>query len=195
MKRQTFIAIAILAVIFGTSLYVITSRIGQPAPAVSTAESDPTPPQSPKPKRGSIVNADGSRPSGKLLAADVPGGCAGNPGDLCQDAPVRDYWPSGSEASLNKEYAAPAGSALKEIGGALESTSGNTITLRTTTNRLVRITFPLDTIAFWNSQRAANNPQLQIGFGDILVVTYGEPEGQRSSEVGPKQIYRSTVAL
>jgi type II secretory pathway pseudopilin PulG len=204
-STKLLIALAIIVTVTAIVLALLAVRTRQQASDLEAraatlqtqtkTSADPTPDQSPKPKAGVLLNADGSSP--KRLPPNAGNGdaCNGNPADTCVMAPTVDFWPSGSEDSSNHDYAAPAGSVIKEIGGKLVSSTDNTLTLSTTSGRTFRITYPLDSIAWWNDKRSPHYQNYKVGTGDTFMVMYGEPPATSSTDIGPKQIHSSRFKL
>ncbi len=150
-------------------------------------------------QQSALQNEDGKIPQ---TASDLPQTssngpqpCSGNKDDVCIFAPSVDFWPSQGEDSTNHDYAAPANSVIKNIGGVMTAYSGTNITLKTASGRSVVVTFPLEVVDWWNMVHSPNYNNYRVGVGDTMTIEYGEPADQHSDAIGPKQILATRFAI
>lgn len=135
-------------------------------------------------------------PSNKMTADHIPTmqPCMNNEEIQCAGPPSIDFWPSGSEDAINPAYDRSIRN-VKEIGGKILTITGNTIGLQTSDTRTYEITFPVNAIEEWNTNRSPNYKNYKIDIGDTLNIRYAESPEQASRTIGPSQILISSLAI
>lgn len=124
-----------------------------------------------------------------------PQDCMNNKPERCVLAPSVDLYPSPGESMENPDYKTDEKSTMKEIGGVLQSHSGKSITIKSTSGKLYNITFPIDVITWWNKERSPNYDGYQLSSGEIITVMYLEPLNEHSTDIKSSQIFGSRFAI
>jgi hypothetical protein len=109
--------------------------------------------------------------------------CVGNLTDECIATPSIDFWPTGSEASSNPDYANIG--EPKEIMGRIVSNNGNALQIKTASGRVFNIEYPINALENFNKNRAPYY-KLQVETGDMIYVEYrstGSNPTIRTSEI------------
>ncbi|MCA9346663.1 hypothetical protein KC960_04180 [Candidatus Saccharibacteria bacterium] len=84
---------------------------------------------------------------------------------------------------------------MKNIGGEISTINGNKVGIVTKSNRHFDISFPIEAVAWWNSERSPNYNGFKVGIGDVITVWYREENAKSSTDITPDQIYRSSIAI
>lgn len=145
------------------------------------------------PGEGIFVPGVGVVPS--EINGNGPQICLNNQPERCILSPSVDLYPSPAESMHNPDYKPNDNVAMKEIGGVLVGSSGNTITIKSTTGKLYNVTFPVDVISWWSEVRSQYYDGYKLSNGDIIMVMYLEPLTEHSTDIKPSQIFSSRFAI
>ncbi len=120
--------------------------------------------------------------------------CVGNEESQCPTPPSIDFYPSIGEGSFNTSFDRRYKN-IKEIGGKIAVVNGNNLELQTSDGKTFTISFPVNAVDEWNSQRSPSYHDYKVGIGDTLIVRYGEAKEQSSRTIAPSQIMTSAIAI
>jgi hypothetical protein len=120
--------------------------------------------------------------------------CVANPQDQCIGAPAVDFYPRGSEAATNPDWAGYVGN-LKEIMGRITKINDTSVILQTTSGRLFTVNFPIDAVTSFNQAHADSTQPLQVAMGDALFVRYSEASNFHDTTITSQQLFDSALLL
>lgn len=96
--------------------------------------------------------------------------CKGNASDKCIATPSIDFWPGGSESASNPDLKL-SDSEPNEIMGRIIDSSTNVLKLKTSSGSVISVTYPVNPVNVFNSERSSNYG-FKINDGDEIYVSY-----------------------